>query len=528
LDDEAGREGPALREWQRRGALPFCLAGGHVRRAMAGDRRAAGAKVRKSCMRSEARREAENDGVGESLLRRGFAAQAPAFPGRAVFEAGGKQTQPSLTAYLGVREVRHPGRGKVRFRLYPYQRRLLRSRAKQRIVVKARQVGVSQVVAGEALYVARYRPGASVLFVSRNLSAARHLLEMVYVLMESDGELGKPRRGNTTELVLENGSVIRSLPATKRTGRTFSATAVYLDEFAHMPWAERIYQAVAPCAAQGGRLTVISTPSGRGNAFHRLWQEAVSGVRAFEAVRVHWSDCPEYNPKGHRLEDPEERRRVGEAGEWYREQRGRFTDEQWAEEYECDFIGSGSLVYREFDPAVHVGAYRYNREWATYVGQDFGYVNPSVALVVQVNPSEEVFVIEEHYHTNRSISDLAREVYRPACDRYGVKAWYCDPSGRSEIAELRAAGMPAVGKRSTVEEGVVAIRKLLRPPGGGGPRLHIDRGCKRLIAEMGTYSYREGTDQVGKDENDHGPDALRYFVVNRWGGKAEVEGVGLR
>jgi hypothetical protein len=50
----------------------------------------------------------------------------------------------------------------------------------------------------------------------------------------------------------------------------------------------------------------------------------------------------------------------------------------------------------------------------------------------------------------------------------------------------------------------------------------------RLIAEMSTYCYRERTDQVEKDQNDHGPDALRYFVVNHWGGQAEVEGVRLR
>jgi hypothetical protein len=45
---------------------------------------------------------------------------------------------------------------------------------------------------------------------------------------------------------------------------------------------------------------------------------------------------------------------------------------------------------------------------------------------------------------------------------------------------------------------------------------------------MGAYSYQAGTDQVGKDQNDHGPDALRYFVISRLGGEAKTEGVGLR
>jgi hypothetical protein len=435
--------------------------------------------------------------------------------------------QGDLPGYLGRRKISHPTKGRIPFELYPYQLQLLASRAAQRLVVKARQVGVSQLVAGEALFLANHLEGVTVLFVSRNLPAAQHLQRMVYQLMESDPNLPPAVRRNEAELALENGSVIRSLPATEDTGRTFAATAVYLDEFAHMPWADRIYQAVAPCAARGGRLTIISTPYGKANPFYRLWHESSLGVRSFERFRVHWADCPEYNPHGHHLPDADQRRRVGEQGEWYHAQRPRFTDDQWAQEYECDFVGSTHLVYREFDPDLHVGRFEYHPDWPTYAAQDFGYVNPSVALLIQVSPSEEVFVIGEFYHTNRSVSELARAVYRPACDSYRVKAWYCDPSGPSEIAELRSAGIPAVGRRSTIEEGVLAVRKLLRPPGGGRPRLHIDRRCLRLIAEMGTYAYREGTDQVAKDQNDHGPDAFRYFVVNHWAAAAQAEPLAL-
>jgi len=427
-----------------------------------------------------------------------------------------------------VRTIEHPTKGRIPFELYPYQRQILASQSAQRIILKARQVGVSQLIAGEALFLAKHIEGVTVLFVSRNLPAAQHLQHLVYQLMESDPNLPGIARKNEVELRLENGSVVRSLPATEETGRTFSATAVYLDEFAHMPWADRIYQAVAPCAARGGRLTIVSTPYGRGNAFYQLWQESGLGLRSFERFRVHWSECPEYNPEGWWVEDPEERRRLGEQGAWHRSQRVRFTEAQWAQEYECDFVGSQSLVYREFDPAKHVGEFAYRPEWPTYAGQDFGYVNPSVALIIQVSPSEEVFVIEEHYHTNRSVSDLAQGVYRPLCERFEVERWYCDPSGRSEIAELREAGISASGRRSRVEEGVLAVRKLLRPPGGGNPRLHIDRRCVRLIAELSAYAYRDRSDQVEKDRNDHGPDALRYFLVNHWSGAAVTEPTALR
>jgi len=429
--------------------------------------------------------------------------------------------------YLSRRKIVHPMKGRIPFELYRYQRELLASRAAQRIIVKARQTGVSQLIAGEALFRAKHLDGVTVLFVSRNLAAAQHLQRMVYQLMASDPNLPRIVRRNETEIHFGNESVIRSLPATEDTGRTFAASVVYLDEFAFMPWAERIYQAVAPCAARGGKLTIISTPYGRTNAFHRLWQEAGIGLNQFQRIRIHWSDCPEYNPEGWHLEDPEERRRVGEQSKWYQRERPRFSDEQWAHEFDCDFVGSGSLVYQGFDPDVHVGEFRYNPEWPAFAGQDFGYVQPSVALIIQVSPTDEVFVIREHYHTHRPVSELARDVYRPSCEQYGVQAWYCDPSGRTEIAELRAVGIPAMARRSTVEEGVLAIRKLVRPAGGGRPRLHIDRGCTRLIAELSGYGYREETDQIDK-RDDHGPDALRYFVVNHWRDAARTEGMELR
>ena len=67
-----------------------------------------------------------------------------------------------------------------------------------------------------------------------------------------------------------NGSRIKSIPANRSTGRGFTATDVYLDEFAYAEYAADIYQSISPTVAQGGRLTVGSTPNGVGNLFHEL------------------------------------------------------------------------------------------------------------------------------------------------------------------------------------------------------------------------------------------------------------------
>lgn len=423
----------------------------------------------------------------------------------------------------------HPTKGRTRFELYPYQREILAAGdGPPRLILKARQVGVSQLIAGEALAKAKFQPGSTVLFISRNLEAAQHLLRLTGDIMASDYNLPVIVKRNESEIAFANRSIIRSLAASENAGRTYAASAIYLDEFAHCPWAEEIFQAAAPTAARGGRLTIISTPKGKNNLFFRLYQEALLRERQFRVMRVHWSQCPDYNPQGWDLPDDAERERVAQDSAWYHSQRSLYSAEQWAQEFECDFTSSVGLVYREFDVTEHVGDYEYNPEWPTYAGQDFGYTNPAVALIIQVSPSEDVYVIEEHYHTQRPVSVLARDVYRPAAERYGIEAWYSDPSGAAEIAELQGMGIPAYGRRSAVSDGILAIRKMLRPADRKRPRLFISRRCPRLVAELSAYAYKEGSDTPYKDVCDHGPDALRYFVVGRFLGVARVEGMEMR
>lgn len=246
--------------------------------------------------------------------------------------------------------ILHPTRGYLRLDLpYRYQAGILVDRAPARCILKARQVGVSQLVALEALHTALYQPGATVLIVSRNLEAATNVLRYVKVALATPG-LAAPEivKNQETHLALANGASILSIPATRSAGRTYAATAVYLDEFAWMPWAQDIYQAVAPTVSHGGRLTVLSTPNGRANAFYLLWAGDWGGQ--FDRHTIPWYRCPPYNPTGWQLPDPAARA-AGEAGPWYHAERPKFTSQQWAQEYGCDFIESGQAVFRAADIA---------------------------------------------------------------------------------------------------------------------------------------------------------------------------------
>lgn len=241
--------------------------------------------------------------------------------------------------------ILHPTRGYLRLSTpYKYQAALLADRSPARCILKARQVGVSQLIALEALHTALHQPGATVLIVSRNLEAATNVLRYAKTALSTPG-LNPPKltKNQETHLAFATGSQILSVPATRGAGRTYAATAVYLDEFAWMPWAQDIYQAVAPTVSHGGRLTVLSTPNGRANAFYLLWSG--DWGESFSHHVIPWYRCPAYNPAGWYLSSDTAARTIGEHGKWYRTERPKYSNAQWAQEYACDFIESGQAVF---------------------------------------------------------------------------------------------------------------------------------------------------------------------------------------
>lgn len=443
----------------------------------------------------------------------------------------------SPEAYLSSLKVVHPVKGRVRWNLYPYQKKYLQLTEEPcLIVIKGREIGVSQIVTGEALYYAKYRPELRQVFISRNGQEARALIDYAKVLASEDPDLGDLEGAQEikvpsffpetlTPAVGQRGKRLYhkliAESASMSAGRGGGKLTVILDELAHGNfkfWGNHIIQSVAPSVALGGRLRYVSTPQGRANAFYRVYREALAGLNKFKILKLPWYLCPVYNPKGYTIEDPERCKKVGETSEWYLAERPRYSDMEWGEEYDCDFTSSAGLIYTEFDEEIHVGDFAYNPKWPTYVGQDFGYMNPSVALLIQVSPSEDVFVIGESYRQQVQLGTLAKEVYRPMFyDPFHPGKWFCDGTDPNAVEDLKSAGLPA--EPVTMDDpniGINQIRKLMRPPLGGPTKFHIDRGCTQLITDLGTYAYKFGTDQPDKDVYDHGPDALRYFVVGNW------------
>lgn len=204
-----------------------------------------------------------------------------------------------------------------------YQAALLTDTSPRRLILKARQTGISQTVAIEARHKAEYQPGSTTLVISRTEKLAGDLVRYARSAapIRSDNRIV---RDNALGLEFANGSRIIAEAATKTAGRGYAATAVYLDEFAFHEYADEVFRAVQPTVSQGGTLTVLSTPNGRANLFYLMW---AGQMGEWSKHLVHWRDCPVYDD------------------DWYAKTRPGYTTRDWASEFECDFVESGGAVF---------------------------------------------------------------------------------------------------------------------------------------------------------------------------------------
>lgn len=162
------------------------------------------------------------------------------------------------------------------------------------LILKARQLGISWICCMYALWLCLFSAGKVVLLFSKGQTEADELLRRIKVLYERLPEwmraaLPQMRAVESDgELHFANGSVARSLAATKSGGRSFTASLVILDEAAFLLWPDELYSALKPTIDAGGQLVILSTANGIGNLFHRLWIAAAAGQNAFRAVFLPW------------------------------------------------------------------------------------------------------------------------------------------------------------------------------------------------------------------------------------------------
>lgn len=173
--------------------------------------------------------------------------------------------------------------------LDPWQARVVRSEARQVVLVCSRQSGKSTVAALLAVHEVVHNPGALVLLGSPSLRQATELLgtarSMLLRLRPAPAIAGE----STLSLRLSTGARIVALPGNENTTRGYARVRLLvLDEAGFLP--TELVAALRPTlAVGGGRIVLSGTPNGRAGP---LWDAWSSGDPAWHRERVTASECP--------------------------------------------------------------------------------------------------------------------------------------------------------------------------------------------------------------------------------------------
>jgi hypothetical protein len=366
----------------------------------------------------------------------------------------------------------------------PWQREFLFSTDRQVLLNCCRQSGKSTTTAALAVHTALFRAPALILVLSPGLRQSGELFRKI---KDAYNALGRPAGvlvENQTTLELACGSRIVCLPGKEETVRSYSRVKLLLiDEASRVP--DDLYRAVRPMlAVSNGRLVALSTPFGQRGWFYREWQHG----EGFRKVRISWQQCP----------------RISET--FIERERASLGDAWVGQEYECQFGALEGLVYPDFetcvvdDPIAAPGR--------GVGGIDFGWRNP-FAAVRGIHDSDDVlWITDERYSRETPLHEHAAALKEHA----GI-TWYADPSGATEIAELRAAGLKVLRGDNDIRLGIAAITARIRTK-----RLVVSRSaCPNLLAEAALYRYPTSSERTALgekpiDEHNHALGALRYLV----------------
>ena len=226
--------------------------------------------------------------------------------------------------------IQHPVRGKVNFNLYDFQEKSLESFMQHdyNIVLKARQLGLSTLTAGYALWMMTFQQDKNILVIATKQDTAKNLVTKVRVMHANlPGWLKQPCvEDNKLSLRYKNGSQIKAVASSEESGRSEALSLLIIDEAAFIDKIDTIWGAAQQTLATGGRALVISTPNGVGNFFHKTWIGAEDGTNDFNFIKLHWSVHPE------------------RGQEWRDEQDKLLGPSLAAQECDCDFITSGRGV----------------------------------------------------------------------------------------------------------------------------------------------------------------------------------------
>ena len=233
--------------------------------------------------------------------------------------------------------IQHPQRGRIQFQLYKFQEKVLKlfQENPYSVVLKSRQLGLSTLSSGYALWLMVFFENKNILALATTQATARNLVSKVQFMYENLPSWLKisHEENNKLSLKLKNGSKIQAKSSSPDAARSEAVSLLIIDEAAFIDNIAETWASAQQTLATGGGAIVLSTPYGTGNWFHQMWEEAENSIDSeFLPIRLPWEVHPERDQA------------------WRDKQDILLGDPRLAaQECDCNFNTSGDTVfYNEF------------------------------------------------------------------------------------------------------------------------------------------------------------------------------------
>lgn len=224
-------------------------------------------------------------------------------------------------------------RGLIKFDMYPYQRKMLETFAKDRFIIARcpRQSGKTTSVTSYLLWRILFHNDQNIGILANKGRLANEILAKIQLAYEN---LPKwLQQGVTTwnkgNIEIENGSKVLAAATSSSAIRGGSYNSLLLDEFAFVPGniAENFFASVYPTISSGKttQIIIVSTPNGM-NHYYKMWTDAVEKRNTYVPIDVHWREIP------------------GRDDKWREETIRNTSEHQFRAEFETEFLGSSNTL----------------------------------------------------------------------------------------------------------------------------------------------------------------------------------------
>lgn len=423
---------------------------------------------------------------------------------------------------------------------YPGQKEVAESIQTSKItwLMKARQLGMSELAAFYAIYVAITEPKSEVIIISKKLPDSKYFLKrrVLYKLMSAyalEMEPGKKfpwpeymDNTDTGKIVFSNGSWIEAASSDNEEVRSRSPRLVIFDEIRSFSKenAEELWSAILPAIESDPKAQVIGISTAKfGTWYNDMTEKIMDG----KIDGINFMFLPDDT---HPQRNAEWRKR--EAKKW--SNATLFLREHPMNPEDC-FISREGAVWPQFDPHVggrHVNPAQINFGLRYIVAYDHGRTHPAVFLfMLHDKYNDHLYVFDEVFCRGMELPDVCYAIREKMLF---YEKYHSAPKPQIKIADTACFNKDGRQTVSDIMRNLLGIsfKKSIKYDMDGSldmvstrisyNQLTIDPRCVNTIRQVEdlTWKYEAGESKKEKpvDVEDDAPDLLRYVC-------AELRGV---